>query len=174
VDNLLIEGPDTIFFCGNYGKLATVIKKSREAGLQSRFITETLGMDDNIFVLTDVQNLEGLVAVIPDPPSLAKYSQDPKAVGFWHDFNNYLAQMDEDDIGIDGPGVYSPYCYDSVFVIIEAIKRANSILPGDFIDELRGLSIDGVVGHIEFDSNGERLEPESTVFVVKDGAWVRY
>jgi len=174
IDNFLIEGPDTIFFCGNYSELATIMEKSREAGLQSRFITETLGMDDSIFVLTDAQNLEGLIVVIPDPPSLAKYSQDQKAVSFWHDFNDYLAQMDTDDISIDGPGVYSPYCYDSVFVVIESIKKANSIMPGDFIDELRSISFDGVAGHIEFDSNGERLEPKSTIFVVKDGAWVRY
>ncbi len=173
-ENLLIEGPDTIFFCGDYNELATLMEKAREAGLQSRFITETLGMDDSIFVLADVQYLEGLIAVIPDPPSLAMYSQDSRAVSFWHDFNNYLDQMDGTDISIEGPGKYAPYCYDSVFMILEAMKRANSILPGDFSDELKDMSYDGVVGHIEFDSNGDRLEPESTIFIVKDGAWVRY
>ncbi|OFW53734.1 MAG: hypothetical protein A2163_10515 [Actinobacteria bacterium RBG_13_35_12] len=171
---LLIEGPDTIFFCATYNELASLISKVREVGLESRFITETLGMDDSIFVLADAQYLEGLIAVIPEPPSLAKYSQDPKAVNFWYDFNNYLSKMDDSDISIESPGTYAPYCYDSVFIIIEAMKRSNSILPEDYVDELKAISYDGIVGHIEFDSNGDRVDPLSTIFIVKDGAWVRY
>jgi len=173
-ENLLIEGPDTIFFCARYNELASLMTKAREIGLGSRFITETLGMDDKIFVLADAQYVEGLIAIIPEPPSLARYSQDPRAVNFWRDFNNYLSQMDDSDISIDGPGLYAPYCYDSVFIIIEAMKRSNSISPKDYIDELKTTSYDGLVGHIEFDSNGDRVNPLSTVFIVKDGAWTRY
>ncbi|MBM3703098.1 MAG: hypothetical protein FJW63_08990 [Actinobacteria bacterium] len=173
-ENLLIEGPDTIFFCGSYKELASLMTKAREIGLGSRFITEKLGMDDKIFDLADAQYLEGLIAIIPEPPSLARYSQDPRAVNFWHDFNNYLSQIDDPDISIDSPGEYAPYCYDSVFVIIEAMKRSNSISTKDYIDELKTTSYDGLVGHIEFDSNGDRVNPLSTVFIVKDGAWIRY
>ncbi len=173
-ENLLIEGPDTIFFCARYNELASLMTKAREIGLGSRFITETLGMDDKIFVLADAQYVEGLIAIIPEPPSLARYSQDPRAVNFWRDFSNYLSQMDDSDISIDGPGLYAPYCYDSVFIIIEAMKRSNSISPKDYIDELKTTSYDGLVGHIEFDSNGDRVNPLSTVFIVKDGAWTRY
>jgi len=173
-ENLLIEGPDTIFFCARYNELVSLMTKAREIGLGSRFITETLGMNDKIFVLADAQYVEGLIAIIPEPPSLARYSQDPKAVNFWRDFNNYLSQMDDSDISIDGPGLYAPYCYDSVFIIIEAMKRSNSISPKDYIDELKTTSYDGLVGHIEFDSNGDRVNPLSTVFIVKDGAWTRY
>ena len=173
-ENLLIEGPDTIFFCGSYNELASLMTKAREIGLGSRFITEKLGMDDKIFDLADAQYLEGLIAIIPEPPSLAMYSQDPTAINFWRDFNNYLSQMDDSDISIDGPGDYAPYCYDSVFVIIEAMKRSNSISTKDYIDELKTTSYDGLVGHIEFDSNGDRVNPLSTVFIVKDGAWIRY
>ncbi|MFZ3085898.1 MAG: hypothetical protein WA097_04525, partial [Candidatus Hydromicrobium sp.] len=168
-----------IFFCGSYNELASLMTKAREIGLGSRFITEKLGMDDKIFDLADAQQyLEGLIAIIPEPPSLARYSQDysqdPRAVNFWRDFNNYLSQMDDSDISIDGPGEYAPYCYDSVFVIIEAMKRSNSISTKDYIDELKTTSYDGLVGHIEFDSNGDRVNPLSTVFIVKDGAWIRY
>src|SRR4030042_5973635 len=123
-ENLLIEGPDTIFYCGAYTEVAALISRVREIGLETNFITETMGMDDNIFVLEDAQYLEGLIAVIPEPPSLADYSQDPTAVSFWYDFNNYLNKLDEQDISIEGPGIYAPYSYDSVFVIIEAMKKS--------------------------------------------------
>ena len=171
---LLIEGPDAVFFCGNYSEVASLMAEVREIGLESIFITETLGMDDDIFTLADSQDLEGLIAVMPEPPSLARYSQDPEAVSFWYDFNNYLNEIGDLDISIDSPGQYSPYCYDSVFVVIEAMKRSNSILPKDYMEELRNTSYDGVTGYIEFDSNGDRIDPASTVFIVKDGTWVRY
>ena len=174
VEYLLMEGPDAIFFCGNYSELASIMTEAVEIGLESIFITETLGMDDNIFVFTEAQYLEGLIAIIPEPPSLARYSQDPKAVNFWYDFNDYLSETDDLDVSIDSPGEYAPYCYDSVFVIIEAMERSNSILPKDYIDELQNTSYDGVVGHIEFDSTGDRVEPMSTSFIAKDGSWVRY
>jgi len=174
VENLVIENPDTIFFCGNYNELATLITAARKAGMKTVFITETMGMDDNIFVLSEAQYLEGLIAIIPDPPSLAKYSQDSRAADFWYEFNSYLSEMDNGNISIESPGQYAPYCYDAVFVLIEAMEKANSILPGDFIDELKTTSFDGIAGNIEFDSNGDRVNPKSTVFIVKDGSWGRY
>jgi branched-chain amino acid transport system substrate-binding protein len=57
---------------------------------------------------------------------------------------------------------------------IEAMKRSNSVLPQDFMQELKGISYEGLTGLIEFDSNGDRVDPQSTVFIVRDGAWVRH
>jgi branched-chain amino acid transport system substrate-binding protein len=54
------------------------------------------------------------------------------------------------------------------------MKKANSILPADYIKELKAISYDGITGRIEFDTDGNRLNPGSTIFVIKDGAWVRY
>jgi branched-chain amino acid transport system substrate-binding protein len=171
---LLMERPDAVFFCGDYSELASIMKESREIGLESRFITETLELDNSIFNLADAQCLEGLMTIVPTPPSLADNTQDSKAISFWYDFNNYLDEIDDSDISIDGPGQYAPYSYDAVFIIIEAMKRSNSILPKDYIDELKNISYNGVIGHIEFDSNGDIADPLSTVFKVKDGTWVRY
>ena len=172
-ENLLIDEPDAVFFCAKYDELADLIAEVREIGLDSKFITETIGMDDNIFVLVDdPKYMDGTIAIIPEPPSLAKYSEDSKAVDFWNNFCDFASKME--GIEISKPGIYSPYSYDALYVLIEAMKRANSILPEDYIDELRSISYDGVVGHIEFDSNGDRVNPPSTVFVIRDDAWVRY
>lgn len=173
-ENLLIDKPDAIFFAARYNELALLVKEVRGIGLDSRFITETMGMDDRIFIFAESASLEGLIAVIPDPPSLAMYSQDPRSVNFWQDFNGLLKDYDYRDITISGPGQYSPYAYDAVFIIIESIKRSNSINSADLISELKSISYDGLTGHVEFDSNGDRLDPLSTLFIIKDGAWVRY
>jgi len=172
VENLLIDEPDVIFFCGQYDELAYFITKVRESGLASRFITEEKGMDDRINLLADEQYLEGLIAIVPQPPSLAKYSEDPRAIDFWRKYSDFVNKVE--NVDIDQPGPYAPYSYDALYVLVDAMKRANSILPDDYIEELRSTSYDGVIGHIEFDSNGDRVNPLSTVFIIKEGSWVRY
>lgn len=172
VENLLIDEPDVIFFCGQYDELAYFITKVRESGLTSRFITEEKGMDDRINLLADEQYLEGLIAIVPQPPSLAKYSEDPRAIDFWRKYSDFVNKVE--NVDIDQPGPYAPYSYDALYVLVDAMKRANSILPDDYMEELRSTSYDGVIGHIEFDSNGDRVNPLSTVFIVKEGSWVRY
>ena len=54
------------------------------------------------------------------------------------------------------------------------MKRSNSILPEDFMGELEKTSYDGIVGNIKFNSNGDRVDPPSTIFIMKNGDWVRY
>ena len=173
-ENLLIDEPDYIFFAAKYNELADLMTEVRNIGLNSQFITEQLGMDESISLLTDKELLEGLVAVIPDPPSLAKYSEDKKAVDFWRKYQDFVSNMKDKSISNEGPGPYAPYCYDSMYLIIEAMKRSNSILPEDFMEELKKTSYDGIVGNIKFNSNGDRVDPPSTIFIMKNGDWVRY
>ena len=173
-ENLLIDEPDYIFFAANYGELADLITEVRNIGLNAQFVTEQLGMDESISLLADKELLEGLVAVIPEPPSLAKYSEDKKAVDFWRKYQDFVSKMKDRSISKEGPGPYAPYCYDSFYLIVEAMKRSNSILPEDFMGELKKTSYDGIVGNIKFNSNGDRVDPPSTIFIMKNGDWVRY
>ena len=174
-ENLLIDEPDHIFFAARHNELALMIKEVRKLGLESRFITETLGMNESIFSFADSSDLEGTIAIIPEPPSLAIYSEDPDAVNFWHDYNEMLDRLkEESSFSIDGPGEYAPYAYDAVLLVIEAMRRSNSVMPEDFMTELKEVSFDGVIGDIQFDSNGDRLDPLSTIFIIKDGVWTRY
>ena len=86
-----------------------------------------------------------------------------------------LETLSEDmELSVEGPGDYSAYAYDSIMLSVEAMKNANSILPQDFIQELKNTSYEGLTGLIQFDSNGDRVDPQSTVFAIRDGAWVRY
>ncbi len=174
-ENILIDEPDYIFAALDYDELALIIKEVADTGIDPVFMTEAPGMDERIFDLTQGVNIDGLMAIIPEPPSIAMYSTDQGAIDFWHSYNSLLAELKEEmDLSIDGPGEYSAYVYDSLILSIEAMKRSNSILPQDFMQELRSTSYYGLTGHIEFDSNGDRVDPQSTVFVVRDGAWVRY
>ncbi len=174
-ENLLIDEPDYIFCVAKYDELALLMEETRNIGIDARFITETIGMSEDIFKVTENSIAEGLIAIIPESPSTAMYTTEQKAIDFWHSYNDMLTVLKEDmELSIDGPGQYAPYAYDAILLAIESMKRSNSILPQDFMEELRDTSYEGITGHIEFDSNGNRVDPLSTVFTIKDGAWVRY
>ncbi|MCL4386462.1 MAG: branched-chain amino acid ABC transporter substrate-binding protein [Cyanobacteria bacterium] len=171
-ENLLIDDADLIFFCGEYNTLAKILTAARKAGVTANFLTEKLGMDEGISQLADPKTLEGLTAIVPQPPSLAMFSEDPKAQEFWRKFKDMAPQIK--GIDIRDPGQFAPYAYDAFYVLIEAMKKANSVQPEDYIDVLRNTAFDGITGHIEFDSNGNLKNPQSTVFIMKNGTWIRF
>ena len=65
--------------------------------------------------------------------------------------------------------IYSPYTYDATFVLVDAMKRANSIDPKAYIPELQKTSFKGVTNTIEFAPNGELKNAPFTLYVYKDG-----
>ena len=65
--------------------------------------------------------------------------------------------------------VYSPYTYDSTFVLVDAMKRANSTDPKVYIPELIKTNFKGVTTTISFEPNGELKNPAITLYVYKDG-----
>jgi branched-chain amino acid transport system substrate-binding protein len=173
-ENLLIDEPDYVFFAANYNEIADLMTEVRNIGLDSQFVTEQSGMEENISLPIDKELLEGLIAIIPEPPSLAKYSEDKRAVDFWRKYKDFASKMKDTGISKEGPGPYAPYCYDSLYLLIDAMKKSNSILPEDFMEELKKTSYDGIIGNIKFNSNGDRVDPPSTIFIMKNGDWVRY
>jgi branched-chain amino acid transport system substrate-binding protein len=65
--------------------------------------------------------------------------------------------------------VYSPYTYDATFVLVDAMKRANSTDPKVYLPELMKTNFKGVTTTIAFEPNGELKNPAITLYVYKDG-----
>lgn len=65
--------------------------------------------------------------------------------------------------------VYSPYTYDATFVLVDAMKRANSTDPKVYTPELLKTNFKGVTTTISFEPNGELKNPAITLYVYKDG-----
>jgi branched-chain amino acid transport system substrate-binding protein len=65
--------------------------------------------------------------------------------------------------------VYSPYTYDATFVLVDAMKRANSIDPKKYIPMLKKSSYQGVTAKIAFEPNGELKNAATTLYTYKDG-----
>ncbi|MCZ8095449.1 MAG: branched-chain amino acid ABC transporter substrate-binding protein [Acidovorax sp.] len=65
--------------------------------------------------------------------------------------------------------VYSPYTYDATFLLVDAMKRANSVDPKVYTPELLKSNFKGVTSTIQFEPNGEMKNPAITLYVYKDG-----
>lgn len=65
--------------------------------------------------------------------------------------------------------VYSPYTYDATFVLVDAMKRANSVDPKVYTPKLIETNFRGITTTIAFEPNGELKNPAITLYVYKDG-----
>ncbi len=65
--------------------------------------------------------------------------------------------------------IYSPFTYDATFVLVDAMKRANSTDPKVYIPKITETNFKGVTANIAFEPNGELKNPSMTLSTYKDG-----
>ncbi|HEX7890870.1 MAG TPA: branched-chain amino acid ABC transporter substrate-binding protein [Ramlibacter sp.] len=63
--------------------------------------------------------------------------------------------------------VYSPYTYDATFVLVDAMKRANSTDPKVYTAKLGEANYQGVTANIAFEPNGELKNAATTLYTYK-------
>ena len=68
--------------------------------------------------------------------------------------------------------VYSPYTYDATMVLVDAMKRANSIDPKVYLPALGKTQYKGVTANIAFTPKGELTTPAVTLYTYKNNARV--
>lgn len=65
--------------------------------------------------------------------------------------------------------IYSPFTYDATFVLVDAMKRANSTDPKVYTPKLLETNFKGVTANIAFEPNGELKNPSMTLSTYKGG-----
>ena len=65
--------------------------------------------------------------------------------------------------------IYSPYSYDAVYVIADAIKRAGKVDKAAIVAAMPATNYTGVTGQIQFDEKGDIKNGTISMFRVKDG-----
>lgn len=63
--------------------------------------------------------------------------------------------------------VYSPYTYDAVHVLVDAMKRAGSADPKVYVSKLGETNYQGITTKVQFESNGELKNPAMTLYTYK-------
>ena len=65
--------------------------------------------------------------------------------------------------------VYSPYTYDATMVLVDAMKRANSVDPKVYGPKRAATNYQGVTAKVAFEPQGDLKNPAMTLYVYKDG-----
>ena len=65
--------------------------------------------------------------------------------------------------------VYSPYTYDATMLIVDAMKRADSVDPKVYLCKLAASDYQGVTAKISFDEKGEMKNAATTVSTYENG-----
>jgi branched-chain amino acid transport system substrate-binding protein len=65
--------------------------------------------------------------------------------------------------------VYSPYVYDAIMVLVDAMKRAKSVDPKVYTAEIGKTNYKGVTTTVQFEPTGELKNPAMTLYTYKDG-----
>jgi branched-chain amino acid transport system substrate-binding protein len=62
--------------------------------------------------------------------------------------------------------LYAPFTYDAANLLVDAMKKANSVRspPGICPNSRQAISYAGATGKIEFDDKGDRKDAEMTIF----------
>ncbi|MDR5853809.1 branched-chain amino acid ABC transporter substrate-binding protein [Caballeronia sp. LZ062] len=64
--------------------------------------------------------------------------------------------------------IYAPFTYDAMYVIVDAMKRANSIEASKVLAAMATTDFNGLTGHIAFDDKGDLKTSTITLYDFKD------
>lgn len=148
--------PDVIFFGGMDPQGAPMAKQMRQLGIKAQFLGGD-GMQTPKFIELAGADAEGTIASIPGLP----LDKMPKGTDFKQKFEAKYGQIQ----------LYAPYAYDAAYVMVDAMKRADSTDPEKYLPELAKTSYEGVTGKISFDAKGDLTSGPITLYTVKGGKW---
>jgi branched-chain amino acid transport system substrate-binding protein len=149
---------DLIFFGGLDRQAAAVAKRMKQLGISAQLVGGGGVMDADFLSLAGDAS-EGAMAWEYGSP----LDKLPQGKAFSAKFQKTF-------------GVpilsYAPFGYDAAWAAINAMEKAKSIDPKVYLPELKTISFQGVTGPIAFDDKGALKHASSTVYQVKNGAWV--
>ncbi len=152
------KGPDAIFFGGMDPQAGPMLRQMEQLGLSNvKYFggdgictAEVAKLAAGAKTLDHVVCAEGGASLAKMPGGTAwKAKYDAKYPGQFQ--------------------VYSPYTYDATFVLVDAMKRANSTDPKVYTAKIGETNFKGVTSTIAFEPNGELKNPAMTLYVYKDG-----
>lgn len=150
------KAPDVVFFGGMDPQGAPMAKQMRQLGMKAQFLGGD-GLQTPKFIELAGADAEGAIASIPGLP----IEKMPKGADFKQKFEAKCGQIQ----------LYAPYAYDAAYVLVDAMKRANSTDPEKYLPELGKTSFEGVTGKIGFDAKGDLTSGPITLYTVKGGKW---
>ncbi len=159
VTALNAQNPDTIIVCAMYNILGPFASQYKDINPDINIIGFSNAYSEQLIELAK-EDAEGIVL----PAIFFHNSTDEKVSNFVSSYEEAYGSV---------PSSLTAQAYDSMGMIIEAIKASNSTDREKIKEELYKLRYNGVSGLTEFDSNGDALKTFNWL-VIKDGQFVEY
>ncbi len=150
------KAPDLVFFGGMDPQAAPMIKQMKQLGMKAKFLSGDGAQTPKLIELAGA-DAEGAMASNPGLPLDAM----PGGSTFKAKFEAKYGKIQN----------YSPYSYDAMYVLIDAMKRADSSDPAKYLAQLPKTDYQGVTGRIRFDAKGDITGGAVTLYQVRDGNW---
>ena len=151
--------PDIIFFGGMDAVGGPMMKQMKSLGIKAKFMGGDGICTNEMIKLAGDAMADGQVvcAEAGGVDGTLKKGMDDFSAKFKKRFN--------DDVKL-----YSPYVYDAVYVMVDAMQRAKSSEPAKYLPELaKTTGFKGVTGTISFDAKGDIKNGALTLKTVKGG-----
>lgn len=151
--------PDVVFWAGLDQQAASIAKQMRALGIRAVLLGGGSFQDDNFLQIAGPQASDGALSWGYGAPLIAS------ATG---------KQFDERMKSKYGQGVvqFAPNAYDSTWVLIRAMQKANSTDPKVYASQIKSVAFLGVTGDVSFKDNGDLKAPGATLYKVQQGKWV--
>jgi branched-chain amino acid transport system substrate-binding protein len=152
------KNPDAIFYGGMDPQAGPMLRQMEQLGLtkQKYFGGDGICTQDLIKQAAGAKTLENVICA----EGGASLDKMPAGKAWKAKYDaKYPGQFQ----------VYSPYVYDAVMVLVDAMKRAKSWDPKVYTPEIGKTNYKGVTTTVQFEPNGELKNPAMTLYTYKDG-----
>lgn len=150
--------PDAVFYGGADAQSAPMAKQMKRLGLKAPLVSGEMTKTPTFLKLAG-KEAEGSIASLAGLP----LEQMPKGKDYE---TRYKARFNAE------VATYSPYGYDATRVVIEAMKKANSVEPAKYLPELAKIEYTGVTSSSwAYDDKGDLKDGGITVYKVENGEW---
>ena len=147
---------DVVFYGGMDAQAGPIAKQLRALGLKAKYLVGDGGYTPEFIKLAGPA-AEGSYASLPGVP----LDQMPGGKAFSDAFTAKYGEIQ----------LYSPYTYDAVMIVADAMKRANSVEPAKYLPEIGKTDYQGVTAKVMFDDKGDLKGGSISMYQVKDGKW---
>ncbi len=154
--SLKSKRPDVVVFGGMDPQAAPMVRQMRTLGMKTPFMGGD-GMQSAEFIKLAGPAAEGAIGSSPGLP----LAQMPGGAEFTKRFGERFGKVQ----------IYAPFSHDAAVVLIQAMLRAGSAEPKQYLPELAKTQLDGVIGPIAFDAKGDLRDGPVTLYQVKNGQW---
>ena len=146
--------PDVIMYGGMDATGGPLAKQATELGIKAKIVGGDGMCTEKLIELAG----DAVVNVTCSEAGKARSKMDQGA-----DFQKRYKERFNSDVQI-----YAPFTYDAVYVLVDAMKRANSTDPAKILVAMPDTKMNGLVGNIAFDSKGDMKEGVITLYDFKD------